>query len=148
MRDTLFIAQLERRFQAMRSLKYIPKEGWIKTIRKLYQMSAQQLARIADVPRVNVTYYEKAEVDRSISLANLYKIADALNCDVHYALVPRVPVEVFIEQQAKKQVKEMILSLAKTMALEDQAVSNEELDRLYKETMKELLENPKLIWEK
>jgi len=145
MRD-LMLRQLERRFQPMRSQIFVPRMGWIKMIRELYQMSAEQLARAAGMSRVSISQFEKTEADKTIKLGNLYKIADALNCDLLYALVPRVPVEEYLKEHARKHAREMIMNIAKTMALEDQAVSDEELKRLYEDTLKDLVDNPKRIW--
>jgi len=146
--DGLQSRQLEKRFSIMRKIVYVPKGGWIKTVRNLYRMSAEQLGYAAGVSSVSIFQFEKSENEKTISLGNLYKIAEAMNCDVHYALVPRQPINDYIEERAKAKAKIIIEQLAKTMGLEDQGVSNEDLKILYQKAIQDLLKNPKNIWDK
>lgn len=146
--ESLQRKQLEKRFSALRNLKHIPQKGWIRTIRDLYHMSAEQLAFRAGVSRVSISQFEKSEKMQTITLKNLFKVADAINCDVHYALVPRAPIHEFCNKMAKVKAREMVMQIQETMKLEDQALTSEDMHELYQEILKDLEKNPSKIWGK
>jgi len=66
-----------------------PQRGWIHAIREAMDVSTGELGRIMGVSRQLPLQFEKAEADDSITLKSLRKVADALDCDLVYALVPR-----------------------------------------------------------
>ena len=103
-----------------------PAHGWIQTIRESLGMTAVALARRLKVRSSTVHKLEKSEVDDSISLASLRKIAEALDCELHYVLVPRTPLETKLKNQAKLLARQQLLPVSHTMALEDQSVSAKE----------------------
>jgi predicted DNA-binding mobile mystery protein A len=75
-------------FRAAQSLR--PRErGWIRAIREAAGVSAAELGRILGVSRQLPLQFEKAEADGSITLKSLRNVANALDCDLVYALVPR-----------------------------------------------------------
>jgi predicted DNA-binding mobile mystery protein A len=138
--------QLEKRFESLRSLRYIPKKGWIRTLRDLYHMSASQLAQRAGVSRVSISQFEKGEKAQTITLKSLFKVAEALNCDVQYTLVPKTPVEDFCKQEAQYKAKEIVKQIQKTMQLEDQALTADETKDLYHGILKDFEKHPNKIW--
>ena len=71
---------------------------------------------------------EASERAGSIRLETLERAADALGCDVVYALVPRQGLQSSVETQARLKAREHLAPLAHHSRLEDQAVSAEELD--------------------
>jgi len=83
-------------------------------------MSTRELARRADLSAARISQIEKAERDRSLTLANLERIADALGCRVEYVLVPHQPLDDIVWQQARQKAAEEVASVDHTMALEDQ----------------------------
>lgn len=68
---------------------------------------------------------EKAEVSGGISLDTLGRVARAMDCTLVYALVPNASLEALVTRRAEAIAKEAIASVAHTMALEDQAVTND-----------------------
>ncbi|HAS10302.1 MAG TPA: mobile mystery protein A [Acidimicrobiaceae bacterium] len=97
-----------------------PRSGWIRAIRDALGMSTRELARRADLSAARISQIEKAERDRSLTLANLERIADALGCRVEYVLVPHQPLDDIVWQQARQKAAEEVASVDHTMALEDQ----------------------------
>ena len=67
----------------------------------------------------------KAEAEDRITLKSLRTLANALDCDLVYALVPRAAsLEDLMSNRARIQAKKNVLGVEHSMALEDQAVGN------------------------
>ncbi len=124
----------------------MPKNGWIKTLREYFGMTVHNLANRVGVVRSRVAAIEKAEVNKSIKLETMEKVANALNCDFVYALVPREDLDGFLRKSAEHKAIILVKQLNDTMGLEDQSVDAEELDEQKKQIIKELLKTPKNIW--
>ncbi len=58
----------------------------------------------------------------TITLASLQKMAEALNCELRYVLVPRQPLEQMLLDRAREVISEEMRPVEHSMALEDQAV--------------------------
>ena len=56
----------------------------------------------------------------SVQLSTLERAAEALNCRLHYVLVPRQPLEAMVRQQAQVRAAATVDAAAHTMRLEDQ----------------------------
>jgi predicted DNA-binding mobile mystery protein A len=105
-----------------------PKEGWIRAIRDALGMSGAELGRRLDVSAQAVSAMEASERAGSIRLGTLHRAADALDCDVVYALVPRQSLQTAVEVQAMRKAREHLAPIAHHARLEDQAVGSEELE--------------------
>jgi predicted DNA-binding mobile mystery protein A len=130
-------ASLESRFAVWRQLPVEgarPHGGWVRAIREALGMTAAELAERMGVSQPSVTRLEQSERDGVARLDTLRRVADALECDVVYALVPRRPLEDMVTAQARRRAREHIEQVAHTMALEDQVVAGrtlaEQFDRL------------------
>jgi len=88
---TLRLKQLERDLQSFRAARAVPRpeKGWIRAIREAAGVSAGELGRILGVSRQLPLQFEKAEAEDGITLKSLRNVANALDCDLVYALVPR-----------------------------------------------------------
>lgn len=62
----------------------------MKTVRLALGMNSATLGRRIGISPQGVRRLEQSEAEGSISLNTLAKIADGLNCDVRYVLVPRI----------------------------------------------------------
>ena len=67
----------------------IPKTGWVREIRDALGISQSQLAARAGVSRATVQQMERAEGRRRITLASLDRLAQAMGCQVAFAIVPK-----------------------------------------------------------
>tara|TARA_R110000787_G_scaffold209044_1_gene319098 strand:+ start:252 stop:713 length:462 start_codon:yes stop_codon:yes gene_type:complete len=125
----------------------IPKEGWIRTVRKALGMSGAQLGRRMGISRAAISNTEKAEPSGGVTLKNMQQLAEAMGCRFVYAIVPKGNIEDVIEQQARKKAAGIVTKTNKNMALEAQGLSNEqveyELERLKQQFIKEL---PSDLW--
>ena len=99
-----------------------PSKGWIRAIRQALGVSSGELARRLETSRQLPLQLEKSEAEDSITLRSLRAVANALDCDLVYALVPRADsIEELIEDRARAEAKKHVLAVEHSMALEDQA---------------------------
>lgn len=99
----------------------------MRAIREAIGMTTPQLAARLGVSQPRVTAMERAEQHGTLTLASLEKIADALDCTLVYALVPRQSLETTVQRQAYRVAEEQIARIDHTMRLENQAVDPEDL---------------------
>lgn len=123
-----------------------PPMGWIRFIREALQMSSKALAKRVGVGPNTLSEAEKAEVMETITLKRLRKIADSLNCELVYYLLPRDEIRTMVEQQARHLSLQKVMTAQSHMELEDQAVSKEFLEERVQEEMK-ILMNSKKLWD-
>lgn len=111
-----------RPFQKTRVLPR-PKSGWIRAIREALGMTTAQLAHRMGIQQSGVSLLEKREVDRKVTLETLERAAQALGCEVVYALVPQgETLEKIVDEQAMRSAKRLLSRTLHTMSLEDQKV--------------------------
>ena len=67
----------------------VPKGGWIRAIRKMRGLSLTAVAKRLDLQRQNVFQFEKSEEQGHILIANLRRVADAMECELVYAIIPK-----------------------------------------------------------
>jgi predicted DNA-binding mobile mystery protein A len=120
-----------------------PPSGWIKAIREALGMPAAHLAKRLGLVPSTVLRLETSEADDTITLASLKRVAEALNCELQYALVPRQSIAQTMEKQASNIARERVAALAHTMALEAQATSKETVDIQIQEIAENLLKGSK-----
>jgi predicted DNA-binding mobile mystery protein A len=66
---------------------------------------------------------EKGEAEDRITLKSLRAVANALDCDLVYALVPRADsMQGLIENRARAEAQKHVTGVEHSMALENQAV--------------------------
>lgn len=85
------IEQLDRALAGFRAARIAPRpaHGWIRAIREALGVSSGELGRTLGVSRQLPLQFEKAEAEDSITLKSLRTVANALDCDLVYALTPR-----------------------------------------------------------
>src|ERR1039457_4549533 len=100
-----------------------PPKGWIRAIRQALGISAGELARRLGTSRQLPLQLEKGEAEDRITLKSLRAVANALDCDLVYALVPRAgSMQELIENRVRAEAKKQVLGVEHSMALENQAV--------------------------
>ena len=124
-----------------------PRNGWIATIRQALGMSKTQLAKRIDIARQSLDDMESNEVRETITLASLRNAADALGCDLQYALVPRKPLEKLITEQALKKASNKLARVNQSQALEASAIDEVPLSRAVTDLAKEIVvKRPANLW--
>lgn len=103
----LKINQIDRMLANMTTHRTIkrPKKGWINLIRTALGMSTRALGDRVGLSQPRVSLIEKGEVDGSLTINTLEKIAEGLDCELVYYLVPRQgkSLEQLREDQAEKK---------------------------------------------
>ena len=125
-----------------------PKEGWIRTLRKALGISGPQLAKRLTLSKSQVSQMERMEVEDRITLKQLRRVADSLECDLVYGLVPRKPVDEMIRDRATFKAKELVSKADVQMKLESQQLSREQLDVQIRTEVERLMRDmPRELWE-
>jgi predicted DNA-binding mobile mystery protein A len=86
-------------------------------------MTTAQLAGRLGVSQPTVVAFERSEERGSIQLSTLRRVAEALDCHVVYALVPRTSLESTIRQRAQRWLRARRDTVEHTMRLEAQEVT-------------------------
>jgi predicted DNA-binding mobile mystery protein A len=89
-------------------------------------MSGPELATRMSIRAQSVHDIEQSEINGSIRIETLRRVADALDCDLVYALVPRESLDEMVRRQALKKAARHIAPIAHHSRLEDQALSGAE----------------------
>lgn len=143
----LRLAQVERAV-SQTAVPARPSRGWIQAIRSALGMTTRQLAARLGLSQSTLATLEKSEANDRITLQSLRKVADALDCDLHYVLVPRAPLTKRVEKRAEAIAHERVSRILHTMRLEDQApteqVDKDEVSRIQRNLLDT---NWKQLWE-
>jgi len=120
----LQLQQMDALLEAWRGsqLSARPRSGWVRAIREAMGMSAAAFARRLGMTPVGVRKLESSEASDTITLASLRKLAQALDCELRYVLVPRTSLLQQVKDRAERVARERLSPIAHSMALEDQAV--------------------------
>ena len=120
--NQLRIEQLQAAMNAYGVLlaKRAPSRGWLKEIREALGRTERQQAARLGITGSTLHKSEQSEADERISLGQLRKLADGLDCELVYALVPRKPLPDVVQDRAMQLAKEEVHGVAHTMGLEDQ----------------------------
>ncbi len=116
---TLKRKQLDARLKLIAKTS-APRDGWIKTIRSALGMSAAQLGRRLGLSQQGVADLERREKSGSITISTLATAAEALNCDLSVAFVPKSALEETVRRQAEAKAREERNRVLHTMRLEAQ----------------------------
>ncbi len=120
-----------------------PPSGWIKAIREGLGMTASYLAHRLGVSVPTVIRLERSEAEDRITLATLRRVAEALDCELQYALVPRRPLQETLEQKANELAWERTASASHSMKLEAQATRPETVEVQARALAQNLLNGPR-----
>ena len=138
----LQIKQMDALLETWRTaqLSARPRSGWVRAIRESLGMSAAAFARRLGMTPVGVRKLESAEASDAITLASLRKLAQALDCELQYALVPRNSLQQQVRDRAEMVAQERLRPIAHSMALEDQAVQGPQNKLQLEVAIKDLIE--------
>ena len=145
---TLARTRLDERLMSLRALRSqmaAPRGGWAKAIRSALGMTLDDLAARMGITRSVLLRLEASEQKQTIQLDSLRRIAEALDCDLVYALVPRQPLQAMVDQQRARVAKELDASTRTHMRLEGQHESDASLDHWRKEHSA-LLVSDRRLW--
>lgn len=123
----LRLRQLERALSAYAGVRQSarPRAGWLSAIREARGIPLRQVAKTLGVTPQAVQKLQVSEANESISLKRLRKAAEAMECELVYALVPKSGVLTdAVEEGELNRAAERVLAAEHTMILEDQAAGD------------------------
>jgi predicted DNA-binding mobile mystery protein A len=118
-----------------------PRAGWLRAIRDALGMPARYLSDELGVNTNAVFAMERSEQAGTIRLDTLRRAADALDCDVIYALVPRSSLAGTVEAAATRALRRNTEAVRRTMILEDQSLDTDELAAQERVLLNELIDS-------
>lgn len=142
--------QLDRRISRInRDSLRPPVRGWVRAIREALGLNRRQMAERMGVVPSHLSHVEAREVDGGITVRTLRRAADALECDVVYALVPRAgSLEDTLAARARAVAAALVKRVDAHMALEDQRTSHQARRDLIESTAAELVRSlDKKLWD-
>ena len=147
----LIYEQLEGRMRSLANPKSVTPlpTGWIRAVRLALGIRAQQLGKKLSITRQAVVDMEKREVEGSITLKSLQEAAVALDMKLVYGFVPKDgSLDALIERKAKELAIQIVMRTSQTMLLEDQANTEERLQKAIEDRTNELKRDmPKTLWD-
>ena len=140
---------LDRRLAALRLDDALPPPGgWIRAVREAIGMTAAQLARRMGVVQSRVSMLEKAERAGTPSLKSLRHAAEAMDCVLVYAIVPRTSLDRIVRDQAARKADAALARHHHTMRLENQALDPADLAEERERLLANILAGPpRRLWE-
>ena len=137
--------QLDQRLKRWRALK-TPRLEWLRTIREALGMPTAIAAKRAGVARTTWSRAEQAEKRGAISLSTMQRMAEALDCDVAYALVPRQSLQAAIQNRALGKATAEVRRAAHSMALEQRPTDRALLELAMARADELVRGPPKKLW--
>jgi len=104
-----------------------PAKGWLSAMREVSGITLRELASRLRVSHQTIAALEKSEAADRVTLKRLRAAAEALDCQLVYAIVPRAgTVEDFAEKKVLGNLRNRVLAVDHSMALEAQQVGDVE----------------------
>ncbi len=149
-KNILRIQQLEDTLQPFRAVSgaVMPRTGWIRAIREALGMSSAQLgAKLGNMAPQSIEDIQKSEVSGAIKLETLRKMANAMGCQLVYAIVPLKPLEEIRRDRAVEVASKALERVSHSMQLEAQGLgAKEEKRALDREVEKLLAGSARRLW--
>ena len=135
--------QLDRRLDPLRGMQGFvrPPKGWTKAIREALGLTTALLGKRMGVSQPRIVDIEKSEKAGSITLDTLERAAQAMDCQLVYAFVPRKPLKALVEDRARVIAKERLKITGHNMALEAQSVLAEDEQEHFEYLVRKIIEN-------
>lgn len=135
------IQQLEDVLRPFRGALGMPKPpaGWIRAVREALGMTNTQLAKRVKRKPQTVLDLQQREAAQTIQLNSLRELAEAMDCELVYAIVPRMPLDQVVGEQAEALARRTLRRTGHTMELERQGLGVKERARALEREIERLL---------
>jgi len=111
-------------------------------------MSGTQLGKRLGVIKQRVARLEKDELLGNVTLKTMSQVAEAMNCSFVYWIVPKTTLEDTVRNQARKLAEATLSQTSRAMALEGQAISDQDKAELIDGTVDTILSDSTIrLWE-
>jgi predicted DNA-binding mobile mystery protein A len=105
-------------------------------------LTLNQVGKNMHATRQRIKNFEDAEKQDRITLASIRRVAEAMGCELVYALVPKSgTIADFALKPAVEEATKRVLAVEDTMSLENQAAGN--VDETIAEETKRILQRPR-----
>jgi predicted DNA-binding mobile mystery protein A len=142
-----YVRIIDRTSKQLRNL-HQPKGGWLALLRHALGMSGARVAARMGVSRNAIYQAERNEREGAITIAQMRKIAEAMNAEFVYAIVPRGSVEDVIRAQARRKAEARVRRVSSHMALESQSLPSEQTRQRIEDLADELIRDmPPDFWD-
>jgi len=94
------------------------------------------------VTRARISQAELSETEGSMTLKQLQRLAESMECDLVYAIVPKTSVDNILENRAKQKAAKIVRNASVHMSLEAQALPKARLALEVERVAAELLAAP------
>lgn len=123
-KQSLSLKQASRRASQLRAMKESAtvSQGWIRYMRESLGMTLRALGARANLGISTVQQAQRNEAAGTISLKSLRHLAEAMECDLVYAFVPKLSLEKTIEAAARAKAERLLRAADTHMTLENQRV--------------------------
>jgi len=117
----LRLSQLDRSLNDTRTLPPRPASGWVASVREALGITLGEIGKKIGSSRQAVQQLEKAEATDRVTLGALRRVAEAMGCELVYALVPKSGTFAELaERPVRDRAARDVKSVMHTMMLEDQ----------------------------
>lgn len=103
----------------------LPPKGWIRAIRDAIGMTGPQLGQRLGMTAQGIVSLEKSEAHGKIQLNTLRRAAEAMDCILVYALIPKTSLNEMVDRRARELALRALKRVSHSMALEDQGVDRD-----------------------
>jgi len=115
-----------------------PRRGWLRAIREATGMSLREVGKVIRRTPQLVAALEKSEAKNRITLHSLELVANAMDCELIYAIVPKAGSLLDLsERQTRRKVEDDVRAVEHSMLLENQAVGRVD-EKIAEETRRRL----------
>lgn len=147
-RNALARWAIDQQLQTLREMEPLirPERGWIRAVREAVGMTTGQFAKRLGVAQPRVAALERAEANDAVTLRTLRQAAEALDCVLVYALVPKASLDDMVKDRARIVADRQLARTDQTMRLENQGVSRTRLQRAREDLANELIRDGRRLW--
>lgn len=110
-------------------------------------MSLRQLGERVGVSKATIAQMENREPEGAITLSSMQKVAEAMDSDLYYVVLPRRGLDETLRRRAHGLARELAREVAHSMQLEDQATSGDRLEELIEYHAARFLQEPGSLWD-
>ena len=135
---------LDRTLRDARALRrhLQPENGWLREIRKSLGMPLRVVAGRAGMTPQAIQRIEKREAEGSVTLESLRNAAEMLDCDLVYAIVPKLTLENTLRALAEEAAKKMSMTEMQIAPEGTTAFPRKSREEMVRESE----DNPRFIW--
>ena len=118
--------------------------SYIRQMRSTLGMTLTKLGEACGVAPSTISQLEQREATGNITVENLKRAAEAMNCEFRYEFVPKTEISEFVSQKAYEKAKRIVQSVDLHMSLEDQKVKGDIEQKIQR--LKKKLINEGKVW--